>query len=336
LPFFDDSTILARFAKIAQLVEQRTRNAQVLSSILSLGSSAAEPRGRGPRATCIMHSLLDWLKSCEICPNSCRVDRTAGKRGRCRTADGIVVSAADLHFGEEPCLVGRGGSGTIFLTACNLSCRYCQNYDISQLDRGKPISESELVRLMLGLQMRGAENINFVSPTHQAAQLFHAVQKARSKDLKVPIVYNCGGYENPRFLRELESLVDIYMPDFKYASDEAARRYSGVDGYADACRAALKEMYRQVGDLRLSANGTAETGLLVRHLVLPGGIAGSRAVIDFLVSEVSPRTYLNIMDQYHPAFRAGEFTELSRRVSRFEVEEVVEYARKRGMTRLLG
>ncbi len=282
-----------------------------------------------------MTSLRDWLKHCEVCPNFCRVDRTVGETGRCRSADGITVSAADLHFGEEPCLVGSGGSGTIFLTACNLSCVFCQNYDISQLDRGRPVTEGELVRLMISLQIRGAENINLVSPTHQAPQLFEAVRRARTEGMRLPVVYNCGGYENPEFLRELEGLVDVYMPDFKYGDDKAALTYSGITNYMAYCTASLKEMRRQVGELRLNGRGVAEKGVLVRHLVLPGGLAGSKAVIDFLVSELSPDTYLNVMDQYHPAYRAREYPPLARRVPRHEVEEVVRYAHARGMKRVL-
>jgi putative pyruvate formate lyase activating enzyme len=282
-----------------------------------------------------MTPLLDWLKSCQVCPNSCRVDRTQGRIGRCRIDDGLVVSGADLHFGEESCLVGTGGSGTIFLTACNLACVFCQNSDISQLDRGREIGASELVRLMLTLQIRGAENINLVSPTHQAPQLFEAVRQAKAEGLRLPVIYNSGGYENPDFLRAIEGLVDIYMPDFKYGGDEEAETYSGVRKYGEFCMASLREMHRQVGDLFINARGKAEHGLLVRHLVLPGGLARSEAVIDFLASEISPHTYLNVMDQYHPAYRAGEFARLKRRVTRAEVESVAVYARGRGMNRVL-
>jgi putative pyruvate formate lyase activating enzyme len=289
--------------------------------------SGGKPRG--------MPDLFRWLKHCQLCPNFCGADRLAGRRGRCRTGAEPVVSSVSLHFGEEPVLVGRGGSGTIFFTACNLACVFCQNFDISQLDYGRPISQSELAGAMLGLQARGAENINLVTPTHQVPQIFAAVAEARAGGLRLPIVYNCGGYENPELLRELQGLVQIYMPDFKYGDNDAGREYSGVQGYADWCRKALLEMHRQVGDLELDARGVATRGLLVRHLVLPGGIAASRAVIDFLADELSRDTYLNIMDQYHPAHRAMEHATLRRRVSREEVEEVARYARKRGLRRLL-
>jgi len=282
-----------------------------------------------------MNPLRDWLKNCTTCPNACRVDRTSGEVGRCRTDDGIVVSSASLHFGEESCLVGSGGSGTIFLTACNLSCDFCQNYEISQLDRGHHISSGELLRIMLDLQQRGAENINFVSPTHQAPQIFETVIRAKREGLRLPIVYNCGGYENPDFLRELDGLVDIYMPDFKYGRNEEAKRYSGIADYVGFCKGALREMHRQVGDLKIELDGTARRGLLIRHLVLPDGIAGSREIIDFLASEISPNTCLNIMDQYRPMFRADTNSRLRRRVSRWDVEEARNYALSKGLTRVL-
>ena len=282
-----------------------------------------------------MPDLLNWLESCELCPNFCRVNRLEGNKGRCRLGSELVVSSANLHYGEEPVLVGRGGSGTIFFTCCNLKCVFCQNYDISQLDYGRPVEEKELMRIMLTLQDRGAENINLVTPTHQAAQIFQAVSQARGRGLQLPIVYNCGGYENPEFLRELDGLVQIYMPDFKYGNDQAGLKYSGVSEYYTWCRKALVEMHRQVGDLQTDHRGVATRGLLVRHLVLPNSLADSRKVIDFLVSSISRATYLNIMDQYHPAFHAAEHESLRRRVLRQEVEEVVQYARDSGMTRFI-
>jgi putative pyruvate formate lyase activating enzyme len=282
-----------------------------------------------------MPDLRNWLESCELCPNFCRVNRLEGEKGRCRLGSELVVSSANLHYGEEPVLVGRGGSGTIFFTCCNLKCVFCQNYDISQLDYGSPVDQNELVRNMITLQDRGAENINLVTPTHQAAQIFEAVKEARREGLKLPIVYNCGGYENPDFLRELDGLVQIYMPDFKYGNDEAGLKYSGVSEYSTWCRKALVEMHRQVGDLQTDQRGVATRGLLVRHLVLPNRIADSQKVIDFLASSISSDTYLNIMDQYHPAFHASDFKGLLRRVYRQEVEEVVQYARSKGMSRLL-
>ena len=282
-----------------------------------------------------MPDLLEYLQSCELCPNFCRVNRLQGDKGRCRVGSELVVSSANLHYGEEPVLVGRGGSGTIFFTCCNLKCVFCQNYDISQLDYGRPVGRDELVRIMLTLQERGAENINLVTPTHQAAQIFEAVKRSRAQGLQLPIVYNCGGYENPEFLRELDGLVQIYMPDFKYGNDEAGSKYSGVSEYFTWCCRAILEMHRQVGDLQTDHRGVATRGLLVRHLVLPNSVADSQQVIDFLATSVSRGTFLNIMDQYHPAFHATEHKLLRRRIYRQEVEEVVRYARDAGMSRLL-
>jgi putative pyruvate formate lyase activating enzyme len=282
-----------------------------------------------------MPDLRNWLKSCELCPNFCRVNRLREEKGRCRLGSGLFVSSANLHYGEEPVLVGRGGSGTIFFTCCNLKCVFCQNYDISQLDYGRPVEEDELIRIMFTLQDRGAENINLVTPTHQAAQIFEAVKEARHHGLQLPIVYNCGGYENPEFLKELDGLVQIYMPDFKYGNDDAGLEYSGVSEYYTYCREALLEMHNQVGDLQVDHRGVATRGVLVRHLVLPNRIADSQKVIEYLASAVSRNTYLNIMDQYHPAFHASEHKELRRRVFRQEVEDVIQYARGKGMTNLL-
>jgi putative pyruvate formate lyase activating enzyme len=322
------------------VVEQLTRNEQVLGSSPSSGCTSDFRPSLVDDLTQVskrnMSGLLRRLANCELCPNFCRVDRLSGERGRCRLGSEIAVSSANLHYGEEPVLVGRGGSGTIFFTCCNLRCVFCQNYDISQLDFGRRIEPEELARMMLSLQDRGAENVNLVTPTHQAAQIFEAVKDARAAGLRLPVVYNCGGYENPEFLRELEGLVEIYMPDFKYGTDEAGRKYSGASGYFTWCREAVLEMYRQVGDLEVNSTGVAVRGLLVRHLILPNRIAGSEKVIDFLASRVSRNTYLNIMDQYHPAFHASDHEGLRRRVYRHEVEEVARYARAQGMTRLLG
>ena len=282
-----------------------------------------------------MPDLMNRLENCELCPNFCRVNRLEGEKGRCRVGSEIVVSSAILHYGEEPVLVGKGGSGTVFFTCCNLKCVFCQNYDISQLDYGHPVSRDELVRIMLSLQGRGAVNINLVTPTHQAAQIFEAVKESRRQGLRLPIVYNCGGYENPEFLKELDGLVQIYMPDYKYGNNEAGRKYSGVGEYTTYCQESILEMHRQVGDLQTDDRGVATQGLLVRHLVLPGGIADSEKVIDFIAAKVSRHTYVNIMDQYHPAFHASDYRELRRRVFQQEVEEVVQYARDRGLTRLV-
>jgi len=304
-----------------------------------------------------MKPLAHLLAACRVCPNACGVDRLRGERGRCRIGASIVVASSGLHFGEERVLVGSGGSGPIFLSGCSLSCVFCQNSDISQSAEGTTLSVDEAARLMLSLEAQGAENVNLVTPTHQGPQVFEAVQAARSRGMRMPVVYNSSGYESLELLREIDGLVQIYLPDMKYGSSEAARRFSGISGYVEHALEALLEMQRQVGILRLDRRGVAVQGLLVRHLVLPDGIAGSRAVIDAIVERVSPRTALNVMAQYRPsggalatrsaarcraegllhrpAHRAVDFSPLLRRPTVAEIEAVKEYARARGMTNLL-
>lgn len=223
-----------------------------------------------------------------------------------------IVASAGAHFGEEPPLVGAGGSGTIFFSSCNLDCVYCQNSDISHTREGVPAGPEAVAGLMLRLERLGCENINFVTPTHVAHVVAGAIQMARQHGLKVPIVYNCGGYESVETLRRLEGLVEIYMPDFKYATAEAGLRYSGVPDYPSVAREALREMYRQVGPLETDADGIARRGLLVRHLVLPADIAHSRTVVE-TVAELAPGSAINVMAQFRPCFRAREFPELMTR-----------------------
>jgi putative pyruvate formate lyase activating enzyme len=229
--------------------------------------------------------------------------------------------------------VGRHGSGTIFLTHCNLKCLFCQNYDISHLGHGSPVKAETLARMMLSLQARGCHNINWVTPTHQAPMLVEALRLAREQGLEVPIVYNCGGYESLEALRLLDGIVDIYMPDAKYGDDAESQALSGVPDYWDRNREALAEMHRQVGDLRMNEDGVAVRGLLVRHLVLPNGMAGTEKVMAYLAS-LSPRTYVNIMAQYRPQYRAGEVAAIARPVTAGEFREAVQAALAAGLTRL--
>jgi len=256
--------------------------------------------------------LRSILSDCTLCPRRCHVDRTQGQLGVCRCGPEALVCSAGPHFGEEPVLVGRGGSGTIFLGGCNLQCLYCQNYDISHFRAGEPTSPEQIADLALGLERRGCANINYVTPTHVAHAVAESVEIARAKGLHVPVVYNCGGYESVEALTLLEGLVEIYMPDFKYAEPEAGRTYSGVADYPAAAAAALAEMYRQVGPLRIDERGLARRGVLVRHLVLPGDVARSEDVIR-TVAKTAPGCAINVMGQYRPAYRAGEFPELTAR-----------------------
>ncbi len=247
-----------------------------------------------------------------------------------------MISSYGPHFGEERPLVGRNGSGTIFLTFCNLKCVFCQNYDISHLGQGDEVSLSKLGEMMLSLWRQGCHNINFVSPSHQAAQIIAALPYAVERGLNVPLVYNCGGYEEISTLRLLDGIFDIYMPDFKYGDSETAQRLSGVPRYVEKAMDALREMYRQVGDLVLDERGIAVKGMLVRHLVLPGGLAGTRRVMQFIAQEISRSTYVNIMEQYRPCFKAGDFPPLNRRITAAEYNEAVAIAREEGITRLDG
>ncbi|HPD16954.1 MAG TPA: radical SAM protein [Planctomycetota bacterium] len=274
--------------------------------------------------------LHESLASCAICPRRCRVNRLEGETGFCGIGAEAVVSSAGPHFGEEDVLVGRGGSGTIFLAGCNLGCLFCQNYEISHGREGRPAAPADIARAMLRLERMGCVNINLVTPTHVTPQLMQAILLAREAGLAVPIVYNCGGYESVETLQALEGLIEIYMPDAKYADGAAARELSDAPDYPEVNRAALREMHRQVGDLEIEG-GIATRGLLVRHLVLPNGLAGSEAVLDFLAAEISPRTYVNVMAQYRPCYRAGECPKVDRPPTRQEFAAAYDYAVRRGL-----
>jgi len=281
-------------------------------------------------------ALNTMLRSCTICPRGCGVDRTAGELGVCRTGAGAVVSAAHPHFGEEAPLVGTGGSGTIFMTGCNLGCVFCQNPEISHAGEGDPLTTDELARTMVRLQKLGAHNINFVTPTHQVAALIEALPRAVDLGLEVPLLYNSGGYDSAETIRLLDGVFDIYMPDIKYADDVVALRYSGAADYVERCREAASEMHRQVGCLVVDARGLAVRGMIIRHLVMPGGVAGTAGVARFIAKELSPESYVNIMDQYRPCHRATDFHELSRRITGEEYERAVADARSSGLVRLAG
>ncbi len=277
--------------------------------------------------------LKELMQECSLCPHECRARRLEGKYGVCRTTAETVISSAGPHYGEEPPLTGSRGSGTIFFTSCNLKCTFCQNYDISQMRLGRRVSAQELSEIMLRLQVTGCHNINLVTPTHMVPQFAEALVHAVKGGLSIPIVYNCGGYESVRVLKLLEDIVDIYMPDIKYSANDVARRLSGAPGYWDIVRPAVREMFRQVGDLVLDSKRIALRGLLIRHLVLPNGLAGSRAVLDFISQEVSSSSYVNIMDQFRPAYRSLRYNELNRTIKEREFEEVLEYASSVGLHR---
>jgi putative pyruvate formate lyase activating enzyme len=276
----------------------------------------------------------DIIRNCTLCPRECRVDRTTGEKGFCRTLDRPVVSSFNPHFGEENPLVGRHGSGTIFFTRCNLGCLFCQNWTISHAGQGDEVSFEALAEIMITLQNYGCHNINLVTPTHQVPMILKSLEIAIDDGLRIPFVYNCGGYESLETLRILDSVIDIYMPDFKYFDREVALRYSGTKNYPAVAKEAIKEMHRQVGDLVMDDRGIAQRGLLVRHLVLPEGLAGTEGVARFLADEISPETYVNIMAQYYPCYRAFEMPPLDRKLMHGEYRRTVKAARDAGLRRL--
>lgn len=274
------------------------------------------------------------LEKCSICPRKCGVNRLKNEKGFCRVGKEPVISAYYLHFGEENVLVGSGGSGTIFFSHCNLACVYCQNYDISQLGAGTEISLERLAEMMIELQNQGCHNINFVSPTPYVPQILGSLPLAIKKGLNLPLVYNTNSYDSVETLKLLDGIVDIYMPDAKYALEEVGRRYSMVSNYPEVMKKAIKEMHRQVGDLEIDKRGIAIRGLLVRHLVLPGGLAGTKEIMRFLVKEISPSTFVNIMAQYHPCYKAEQFPPLDGSLSLLEHQKAVEIAKQAGLKRI--
>ncbi|UCH51238.1 MAG: radical SAM protein [Chloroflexota bacterium] len=274
------------------------------------------------------------LKNCQVCPHHCGVNRLAGEIGKCRTAGAAVVSSYGPHFGEEAPLVGKHGSGTIFFTNCNLKCLFCQNHKISQLGEGTEVNKEELAKMMLDLQSRGCHNINFVSPTHVVPQILEALEIAVNQGLRLPLVYNSGGYDSVKTLKILDGIVDIYMPDMKYSDEKTAEELSGINNYPYINQAALKEMHRQVGDLQTDKDGIAIKGLLIRHLVLPHGLAGTKETIKFVAEEISQNSYVNVMAQYHPCYKAFQIPQLARPLSKQEFLEAVEMAISAGINRL--
>jgi len=277
-------------------------------------------------------TAYDHLRACDLCARGCGVDRTRAL-GACNTGVLAKVASFGPHFGEEDPLRGYRGSGTIFFSWCNLSCRTCQNYDISQHGQGREVEPEELAKMMLSLQERGCHNINLVSPSHVVAPILAAVAIAAAEDLHLPLVWNTGGYDSLVTLGLLDGIVDIYLPDMKYADPEVGETYSGVKHYPQINQAAVKEMHLQVGDLTMENDGIAQRGLLVRHLVLPEGLAGTAEIASFLADGVSKDTYINVMDQYRPCYEAGDLSPLDRPVTRRAYQEALEAAREAGLHR---
>ena len=277
-------------------------------------------------------AAYEHLHACNLCGHECRIDRHEHV-GVCRTGVRAAVASYHPHLGEENPLRGWRGSGTIFFSRCNLNCQFCQNYDISQLGQGREVEPEDIAVMMLALQEQGCHNINLVSPTHVVAPILASLLVAAQSGLRLPLVWNTGGYDSLAALKLLDGVVDIYMPDMKYADAEIARKYSKVERYPEVNQDAVKEMHRQVGDLVVDDNGIAQRGLLVRHLVLPKELAGTPEIARFLAEEISRDTYINIMDQYRPCYKAGELPPLNRRTSRAEFSQALEQAREAGLHR---
>jgi putative pyruvate formate lyase activating enzyme len=288
---------------------------------------------RSGELTLRVQRARELMKECVLCARYCRVDRQE-RLGACQTGMKARVASFNPHHGEENPLSGWRGSGTIFFSNCNLRCKYCQNHDISQRAAGDEIEPEELAVIMLWLQKVGCHNINFVSPSHVVTQILEALIIAAENGLKVPLVYNTGGFDSLEALELLDGVIDIYMPDIKYGDSKIARRMSKIGKYVGHNKAAVKEMHRQVGDLVLDEHGIAQRGLLIRHLVLPGGMAGSAKVLSFLAEQISPNTYVNIMAQYRPAYRAMETPPFDRSPTRKEYDHVLDLAEKFGLQRL--
>jgi putative pyruvate formate lyase activating enzyme len=274
------------------------------------------------------------LSSCTLCPRQCRVDRTAGETGFCRTAGQALVASYNAHFGEEAPLVGRNGSGTIFFAHCNMLCNFCQNFEISHGGEGWAVNDRQLADIMLELQAMGCHNINFVTPSHVVPQILAALIPAAENGLNIPLVFNSGGYDSVETLRLLDGIVDIYMPDFKFWDSDIAAQTCQAPDYPEVAQMAVAEMHRQVGDLTISDTGLAQRGLLVRHLVLPRGLAGTRHVMRFLATRISKDTYVNLMPQYRPCGRAREIPALSDALTAQDFKQALREAEEEGITRL--
>ncbi len=277
----------------------------------------------------VVDALFERLKKCDLCPRRCGVNRLKGELGVCGVGSRPFISSAHLHFGEERVISGRRGSGTIFFSGCNLKCVFCQNFEISQMMFGREVEYDELAEAMLYLQIKLAHNINLVSPTHQLPQIWKALDIARDNGLRIPVVYNSGGYDSVEVLKLLDGTVEIYMPDFKYGSNESGLKYSKVPDYTTQAVKSLKEMYRQVGGLKI-VNGIAVKGLLIRHLVLPDNSARTDLVLRYIADEM-PDAGVNIMAQYYPTYKAYNYPELSRKLSPTEYLKWIEEADKLGL-----
>lgn len=268
--------------------------------------------------------LYQALSCCAICPRNCRVNRLEGELGFCKTAQSAKVCSYFSHHGEEPAISGKNGSGTIFFTHCNLKCVYCQNYEFSQLGKGREAGEEELASYILELQKEGCHNINFVTPTHVIAQILKALILAIERGLNIPLVYNTSGYDSEETLKILDGIFDIYLPDARYADSKVAMKFSHTQDYPAINQRALKEMHRQVGIAKFDKDGLIESGLIIRHLVLPNNLAGTDEIMRFIASELDKDTYISLMSQYFPCYKAKDYPEISRRITQKEYQEAMD------------
>lgn len=269
--------------------------------------------------------MIELLQKCEICPHKCKIDRTKNQVGRCKSKDTVKVALASIHNFEEPCISGRNGSGTVFFSNCNLSCEFCQNYEISQQGLGKEISIERLAKIFIEQQLRGADNINLVSPTSYAVQIIEAIKIAKNNGLKIPIIYNTNGYENIETLKLLEGYIDIYLPDLKYAENDLAKKYSKIENYFEIATSAIKEMYRQVGKNEYDENGIIKAGIIIRHLILPNHTENSKKVLKWIAENMPKNITVSVMAQYFPTYKAKEIKDINRKITKYEYQKIENY-----------
>lgn len=269
--------------------------------------------------------MIEELNKCTICPWECKINRNDKKIGKCRGTNNAKIALVSLHFFEEPCITGKNGSGTVFFSNCNLKCKFCQNYEISQYGKGKEITIEELADIFIEQQKRGAENINLVTPTSYAYQIIEAIKIAKKNGLKLPIIYNTNAYENVETIKALEGYIDIYLPDFKYMDKKIAKQYSGVEDYPEVAKKAIVEMQKQVGNAQIDNTGIIRKGLIIRHLILPNNTENSKQVLKWINDNLPKETYVSIMAQYFPTYLAKKDKTLNRKISKREYKKVEDY-----------
>lgn len=269
--------------------------------------------------------MIELLKQCEICPHKCKIDRTDNQVGRCKSKDTVKVALASIHKFEEPCISGGNGSGTVFFSNCNLSCEFCQNYEISQQGLGEEISIERLAEIFIEQQDKGANNINLVSPTSYVVQIIEAIKIAKNNGLKIPIIYNTNGYENVETIKLLDGYIDVYLPDLKYAEDDLAKKYSKIENYFEVATAAIKEMSNQVGENEYDDKGIIKKGIIIRHLILPNHTENSKKVLKWINDNMPKNITVSVMAQYFPTYKAKNIEDINRKITRHEYQKIENY-----------